>query len=221
MAETDEPPKLSGFSSIVPHFHYDLIGRIVPGAYLLAGAYWLLVGRGCLAKPGAMPSATALFLLALTAYAVGYMLGPVSHLLFDCWCRFKEDDISKSANTILGQGHLKDFAVANKDVVLKSEFCFYVLWLRAPQLAIMRSRWDAEAFAARQFGTATLILVLIFVVMAVCHTSPAQGVLFFCVTVPTFVLCIRQFQYIRRKAILSRFIMLACVPYDRTKAEAN
>jgi len=46
MAEDDALPKPAAMSGIVPHFYYDVLGRIVPGAYLLITAYWLVQLNG-------------------------------------------------------------------------------------------------------------------------------------------------------------------------------
>jgi hypothetical protein len=42
----DEIPEAGGAGGIVPHFYYDLLGRIVPGVYLLVAGHWLVELRG-------------------------------------------------------------------------------------------------------------------------------------------------------------------------------
>src|SRR5574337_1958681 len=86
MSDEVSIPKSAGF---IPHFWFDAIGRMIPGALTLMGLYWL--GRpdsgncglqSCLQQfhlPGVTPG--PLFLWAIASYLVGFPLGGLSHLL--------------------------------------------------------------------------------------------------------------------------------------------
>jgi len=224
MAEEDGIPKSAGLSGIVPHFYYDLIGRIVPGTYLIAGIYWVTALNGRLSEFDITLSATAVLVLALSAYAVSFIIGPCSHWLFDRFRHFGEQAITEAVCTVLKQNHIQ-LPAADKSgkwhssILERSERCLYTLWLRAPQLAIMCSRWDAEAFAARQFGTVTIVLVLIAGWMTMIGQPLDHPMLVFSLAAFVLVLSIFQFRYLRRKAVLSRFTMLACAPARKLEAQ--
>jgi hypothetical protein len=214
MAESPEVPKPSEWSGVVPHFHFDLIGRIVPGAYLLGGGYWLLTRSGaCQACQGNWTSslyAAGLLLLiaAAAAYAVGFVIGPFSQYVFDRWCPLNEAKIPDYAKK----------AFEGATVLDKKDLHFHDLLRSAPQLAIMCSKWDAEAFAARQLGTMTIILVIALWGLdawdsAKFGKSPGYVLALFLSGIALFVivLCRLQFEHSRDKATKSRFMM--CVKW--------
>ncbi len=234
MADEDEIPKAASMGGIVPHFYYDLLGRIVPGTYFLVAAHWLVQLKGTQPSLGNSLSVTTTLISGLAAYAVTFVIGPCSYFVFDVlprffgFCRFDEDDITDDIRKVLKENKIAEPAPDKKgrshsSIVNTSDLCSYSLWVHAPQLAIICSRWDAEAFAARQFGTVTIILSIIATWLwwtgsfrpesiLVTHT----GAIFFlalCVIILSGV----QFQYSRRRAILGRFAMLSRVPeaYDR------
>jgi hypothetical protein len=215
MPDEIEVPKLSEWSGIIPHFHYDVMGRIVPGAYLLIGAFWLLALDGIVAPIKLSLSATSVVLLLVSAYALGFIMGPLSHFLFNWLCHFRETDIPAYARPAFAGDDFKGLTAQQK-----SELAFYTLWLCAPQLAIMCSRWDAEAFAARQFGTATLLLALRMGYMMIVGPPTDHPRLLLSVTMLMVAMCAYQFRYSRRKGILGRFIMFARASAEKATGAA-
>lgn len=91
---------------IIPHFFYDLIGRILPGAYLIVGLLIILWQQNgisnsvpkYLIEPDVLEKATGLLILLLTvglllflasAYLVGFLLGAVSYYVERLWNSWK------------------------------------------------------------------------------------------------------------------------------------
>jgi len=210
----DEVPKIAGLSTVVPHFHDDLIARIVPGVYLVLCSYWIVILKGGMpTRAGA--SFPTIITVGLFAYMVGFIIGPLSYWVFDRWCRFNPGDTAHAVNVFQQNGWeppTREMAKGGHDhIVETSRRSAYVLWQRDPLLAIMASRWDAEAFAARQLGTATIILAAITILRLLIGKDVIYvPLLIFLVVLPgVFHLCRLQFEYSREQAILSRFDMLA------------
>jgi hypothetical protein len=91
---------------IIPHFFYDLIGRILPGAYLVVGVLIILWPQDefrrsvptFLMEPDVLEKATGLLVFLLTvglllflasAYLVGFLLGAVSYYVERIWSSCK------------------------------------------------------------------------------------------------------------------------------------
>ena len=223
MAEA-KVPDVAGLSSFIPHFHYDLIGRIAPGMYLLLCGYWIIKiikFKGEVPSLTAAPSFATMAVAVLFAYVVGLIIGPLSHFVFDSllpFGRFKATNTPRVVLRAIEQNGWDPPSTTlpkrqwNKRIRSLSEQSVYLLWQRAPLLAIMTSRWDAEAFAARQFGMATIILIAI---MAWTLQGAVKGHEPMFITLAVIVsFCYLQFRYSRRRSILSRLVMLASVAYD-------
>ena len=222
MAEA-KVPDVAGLSSIVPHFRSELIGRIAPGMYLLLGGYWIIKiikFKGEAPSLTAAPSFATMVVAVLFAYVVGLIIGPLSHFVFD-WLlpfgRFKATNTPRVVLKALEQNgwELPSTTLPkrqwNKRIRSLSEQSAYLLWQRAPLLALMTSRWDAEAFAARQFGMATIILMA---VMAWTLQGAVKGhEPMFIILAGIVFFCYLQFRYSRRRSILSRLVMLASFAY--------
>jgi hypothetical protein len=103
--ESDNVPSVGQFSGIIPHFHYDVIGRILPGVFFLVGLAVLYLSNEArnlkvrFAPPQAEQSGTYLiFLVTLSflflvaaGYIIGSLLGSLSYLPFEkcVWFRRK------------------------------------------------------------------------------------------------------------------------------------
>jgi hypothetical protein len=95
MAEGDESLKpVTQFTSIIPHFWYDIIGQIVPGSYLIVGLYWLGFRSATVGTfiqkylttnhtnhSGEIRFFPLLVVFAFSAYFIGGVLGSFSHWL--------------------------------------------------------------------------------------------------------------------------------------------
>src|SRR5215472_6686104 len=218
MAEA-KVPDVAGLSSIVQHFYYDLIGRIAPGMYLLLGGYWIIKiikFKGEAPSLTAAPSFATMVVAVLFAYVVGFIIGPLSHFVFDSllpFGGFKAKNTPRMVLRAIEQNGWEPPSTTlpkrkwNKRIRSLSEQSVYVLWQQAPLLASMTNRWDAEAFAARQFGMATIILIAL---MAWTLEGTVKGHEPMFITLAGIVsFCYLQFRYSRRRSILSRLVMLA------------
>src|ERR1700733_911307 len=101
MADELQDTGSTRISSIIPHFYYDLLGRILPGAYLivgLVGVFWnrpeqvtarCYLGGSAFAKSEGASSVLLLtvgFLLFLaSAYLVGFIFGSISFFIETIW----------------------------------------------------------------------------------------------------------------------------------------
>jgi hypothetical protein len=96
----DNGPSAAQISGIIPHFHYDVIGRILPGVFFVMGLAVLFLPdtvvtalKCTFAPPKSEQSGPYLiFLLSLilllvvpAAYVVGAFLGSLSHFPFEQW----------------------------------------------------------------------------------------------------------------------------------------
>jgi hypothetical protein len=102
-------------------------------------------------------------IIAVAAYTISFVMGPCSYWFFDWLCRFDKKDVTDEIRDVLDKNGIPHPVSDQKNnvhdsFIRQSELCGYTLWLRAPRLAIICSRWDAEAFTARQIGMVTIIL---------------------------------------------------------------
>jgi len=217
MAEA-KVPDVAGLSSFVPHFHYDLIGRIAPGMYLLLCGYWIIKiikFKGEVPSLTAAPSFATMVVAVLFAYVVGIIIAPLSNFVFDSLLPFCRFSVKNTPNVVLKAIEQNGWQPPsttlpkrkwNSQIRSLSELSVYVLWQRAPLLAISTSRLDADAFAARQFGMATIILIAI---MAWTLGGTVKGHEPMFITLAGIVFfCYLQFRYSKRRTIISRFVML-------------
>lgn len=119
--EENEPASLNASTripGIIPHFFYDLIGRILPGAYLILGVLIILWQEDGISnsvpkylfEPGVLDKATGLLVMLLTvglllflasAYLVGFLLGAVSYYVerfCNVWRPMTLDQLLESFN---------------------------------------------------------------------------------------------------------------------------
>lgn len=77
-------PFVTRIGGVIPWFFFDVIGRIVPGAYLIAMVTWgthdLFELKTLINKPGkdVLDFATSFLLLLIASYFLGFLLGPIS-----------------------------------------------------------------------------------------------------------------------------------------------
>lgn len=174
MNSVPSPTQVGG---LIPHFFYDVIGRMVPGGFAILG-FGAVFGIPSLPKaidisqlPPAEKTAglylfvvtAALLLFALAAYFVGFLLGAPSHWVFEkklrkMWClgELNLEFLLKSFGGAAHEGaNLKkvfkerfDFELA-EPAERHSWLCAYSVWVRNVNLGQMASRWDAEALGSR------------------------------------------------------------------------
>jgi hypothetical protein len=136
--ESESVPSVGKFSGIIPHFHYDVIGRILPGVFFLVGLAVLYLPSNearnlkvRFAPPQAEQSGTYLiFLVTLSLFfsvAVGYLtgsfLGSLSYFPFEkcAWFRRKIWLRDLNAATIFAPFRTRHFDKESPEKVRKSE----------------------------------------------------------------------------------------------------
>jgi len=208
-----ETPSVTNVGGLIPNVWFDIIGRVVPGTYLLAGLFDVLpsppsaqVLNSCLSEFPVVGPAVGFLLVIVLAYFAGFLLGHVSYpvvgRLLGRWSRVKLGDIHPVVREMLSQSYGANWnAGAEHGAVLRArDFCSFFIWNKNPNLAIIFSRWDAEALASQS-------IVLISLVLAVMYWWTAAWYY----AVPTFlviaVIAWVGFRHHSRRAILSRFDM--------------
>ncbi|MFI5073230.1 MAG: hypothetical protein ACHP8A_20365 [Terriglobales bacterium] len=188
--EISSSPSIGQVGGIIPHFYFDLIGRIVPGGLFL-------IGLAVLYLPDKVDKFLRLFLppiekdsgtylifaatllllaLSLVGYFVGSFLGTVSHHVFernwrhigifpalDTTTVFQESFPSKVALQKRFEHYFGESLADQPSGSLAgfSRLCSYFVWARNVSLGQMTARWDAEALAGRNVLLgATTLLVL-------------------------------------------------------------
>jgi hypothetical protein len=226
MSESDSPLSVpEGIGSTVPYFFYDLIGRIIPGAFVIIGSLVCLFPNGLMScledaqkSPGG-PEAGIVILGAISflfaSYFVGFFLGalsfPVEDACLQIW-PWKDTDIpaelrdangdqeSKLGVRILGECFTID--KTKKTVEDFSRVCVDVIWEISPALGAIGTRWDAEALAARSVFVASVVLWFwALEVVLRWHVGGRLPVIFGLVAVASGM----QYRFIRKQHILRRF----------------
>jgi hypothetical protein len=103
--DTENVPPAGKLGGIIPHFHYDVIGRILPGVFFVIGLAVLFLPQDvvttlkCVFAPpkSEQSGAYLIFLLTLilllvvpAAYVVGAFLGSLSYFPFEKWSRCRK-----------------------------------------------------------------------------------------------------------------------------------
>ncbi len=200
-AEGDIPKQVSG---TIPHFWFDILGRIVPGAFLLVGLFsedWhqsltSFVHKFAADFPLTTHSVGFFLLFSGASFFVGHFLGVLSYYLIDRPVAFlwpvEEESVcspeklplpemlkacmksftSESGKSSRSSGSEEPGASAapvtskmdrfrkHKMLAKQSEAIAHWLWIRSPDLAIIISRWTAEALGGRSVALVSLILLI-------------------------------------------------------------
>ena len=159
-------PSLEVVSEKIPHFWFDVIGRIIPGVFLLAGlaemhskselAFDLTV----LVTQSATVVVVGLFLFIAAAYIAGFLLASLSfwtvEYLTDCVKPFQIKEIPDSVKEYAKR--LRGSQPENARRI--RDFCGNLIWTRpeALQIAVITSKRDAETLASRSLALSALCL---------------------------------------------------------------
>jgi hypothetical protein len=156
----------------IPHFFFDMIGRIVPGLFLI----WCLLDAGFsvtladkfdkyLTYFPATGPATALVAYVFAAYVLGFLLSSMSYLMVDSiflavWPL--KTEWTESIRQFLSELGWKDPANCareiNRKVIEAKEIATYFIRTHpdAADISLSTSRWDAEALASRSLFLVSL-----------------------------------------------------------------
>lgn len=151
-------------SEKIPHFWFDVIGRMVPGAFLLAGMLEMrstpLLGIDVttLLKQSGTALVIALLLSVAAAYLVGFLLGAVSYWVIE-WTTDSCKPI-KLENIPPRVRHFAEASLGQVDARRIRDFCGNFIWTHpeAVQIAVITSKRDAETLASRSVALAALCL---------------------------------------------------------------
>lgn len=212
----------------IPYFFYDLMARIAPGAFLVAGALCLMKGKFLLESisgffEGKSPNITALqftvglFLFGSISTLVGFLIASPAYLIVErvLW-RWKPFSIQGLAdymgaqNVSLLQALFEEqFGYSllpdSKSLNRASFQCSYHVWKVNPYLGAMTARFDAELLAAQSLVLASLGLTLGFLKMNWFKGASLLTDALFLVLVTVFVCSCMTFSYHRRKRVYGRF----------------
>jgi hypothetical protein len=208
--DDDSLTPVTKYAGVIPHFWYDIIGQMVPGSFLLVGMWSLGISNTkaeCFVKTYLTNNSDLRFIpllitLAVVAYFIGGILGPFSHLLIQepFWKWFPT---AIPATTV---EHLRPIFGPMKnenDIKMVRDQCSWVVWKRAPDLAMIFSRWDAMALSARSIALSSAGLL----VYSIAKCYGAASVTLLIVSIGSLL----SFNHFRGKALTSRFEMLALV----------
>lgn len=163
---TDESGLTQGVTQQVPHLWYDLIGRVVPGGFLLAG-----IAQGVYASPYGciwsqdihrffeLGAAVTLPALATAAWIAGFVLAQISYYLVERGLFALFDSHLAKVPPIPPpvQEFLPSYLTCDR---MKFDFCFNYLWTqpRGGAIVVLASKRDAEVLASRSLAAAALML---------------------------------------------------------------
>jgi hypothetical protein len=170
--DTEEALKpVTQFTTLIPHFWYEIVGQIGPGAFFLMGFYLLGFRRATVdcflqtyfkTASGEYQLFPLFILFVFTAHLAGGVLGSFSY----CLVQWPFEKCSYYAAKMLaayehrGSATKKPALATTQEIERIRRQSTWVIWKRAPQLAIFFSRWDAMAFAARSMVLSAAILAL-------------------------------------------------------------
>jgi hypothetical protein len=195
----DEPVKsVGGVGSIIPFFFFDLLGRIVPGGFLVLSLGWLgwKPWESTFQIEGVL-SASLLFLFS--AYLIGFVLGTPSYVIEALWKRLVPWKCDQLHNSVLLRSFKSQFGfeIAADKIPHCAELCHHFVWARNPNLASIGSRWDAEALLARSLALASLIPLGYSIYL--CRYSVALSMFL------VFLVALTTYAHLRKRHVLSKF----------------
>jgi hypothetical protein len=225
-----------GIGGTIPHFFFDVIGRITPGAFLLVGIY--LVGNpgtlechmekalGFFPKEGATAGIFFFLLFLASAYFAGFYLGAVSFCFEWLWARpeknkwrlsdiphglWREGKGATETEISLDGKHwtVVGMTDVHKRVVRIAELCAFYTWAVNPTAASFASRWDAEALASRSVLLTSIGLLFWSVIKWQLLTSAVMLAIGIAAGV--------SFDYSRRRRILAKLEIVQALPRGESK----
>lgn len=224
-----ESPSPTGVG--IPYFFYDIIGRILPGAFLIVGAIitfrehqlisWILdlAQNGIHIETGA---ATLILGLILTLFVgaaalTGSILASLAHVIDGWLWKLGHKITFENLLLFLNAGDVPSFREhferhfgkikPTDEAQFKgaSILCSYYILGTSENLGVLAARHDAEALSSQSMVLASLIL-LIATLMRLCRShEPLFLYWWLGVLTSVFIGASLTFNYHRKKKIYSRF----------------
>ena len=186
-----EPAAGSTFRPHIPFLFYDVIGRMMPGSYLILGAVlcWpaFIQGAVCFLKNShalgmsgglaAVLIGTGLILFGFISSFFGFLLAPLSYLVVEQWLwrrsPLNDSDLVKflgieSASSLNERFKRQFGSERSKNSLNRSSFlCAYYVWQTATALGEMQGRFDSDLLASQSFVLVSLFLFLVLLIEAI------------------------------------------------------
>jgi hypothetical protein len=223
----NEIPSVIEVGGLIPNFWFDAIGRIVPGLLLIGEMLeaWYTANHPTIALSvvkdvSAAQIAAACLLLAIAAYLVGFLMGALSDLavvkIWDCASPLPRvvAPTRRLLRTYFGSAWYVRCKSMTEFIIRARDLCSFFIWHRDPKLAVIFSRWDAEALASRSILVAGFLGLMMNRWLFHCW----RGKYFYVILM---LLAARSFWYYRRRALESRFQMLLVLHAERIGQSAT
>jgi hypothetical protein len=194
--------RTEGLVQRVPHLWYDIIGRVIPGAFLLGGLFDASVFAGkmnrfrCYFKPDSIVGLTVgLSVFIGLAFTAGFLLGAAAGLLEGFWSALRPFNLDQDLFKAIPKDILKEYGVEalsnepaddpkikcerSRQIVRAGSAILHILWTHPEGVAIaeLTSKRDAEKLASSSLAFAALILLAINISTGKCRQLPCYFVI--------------------------------------------
>ena len=224
-----EPAVGSTFRAYIPFFFYDVIGRMMPGAYLILGAMLcfpkFVQGIVSFFKDphtqtmsgglAAVLISTALLLFGFISSFFGFLLAALSHEVVEKgiwrWWPLNESDLIKflgieNASSLRERFKTQFGSELKKDSLNRSSFlCAYHIWQSATALGEMQGRYDSDLLASQSFVLVSMALIMVLLIEAHSLGFSTYLVVLLIVLALIGVASGLSFNYHRKKRVYGRF----------------
>jgi hypothetical protein len=228
MAEPDSEskPKLH-----IPFFFYDVIGRMMPGAYLMFGVilcccpffHWrqivcFLEDSHALSMSGGLAAVligSGLLLFGFVSSFFGFLLAALSNVVVEkCFWRWSPlnypglvEFLGIESASSLDKRFKRQFgSEPTKNSLNQSSFlCAYYIWQTATTLGEMQGRYDSDLLASQSFVFVSVALIVAVFIEAIWVSFSAYFIVFLIALATICVASSLSFDYHRKKRVYGRF----------------
>lgn len=230
----------------IPFLFYDVIGRMMPGAYLVVGAVLCfgpfdLQSLRCFLKEtevlkmsGGLAAAvlgTAVLLFGFISSFFGFIIAAISHTVIERWLWDSRPFTKSGLIEFLGLQSASELdarfqkqfgsALDGEHLRESSFLCAYFVWKVNTALGEMQGRQDADLLAAQSFFFVSLFLIVIAALEAFRQCFPA----YFLYLLPLLLFASigsgLTFNYHRKKRVYGRFSLFLAVSEPLPKSDTG
>jgi hypothetical protein len=232
----------------IPFLFYDVIGRMFPGRFLIAGAclswlhflplYWfdshLMQSKFSETSVGfaTLAIGLAILIFAVTSTFLGFVLAALSNLFVEKLMRYFSPYNMDGLVVFLGIENiaflktqfLNQFGAMPKDDSLNdsSFLCVYYCWKFNPTLGAMQGRWDSDLLAAQSSVLVSAVLIAMGAYEGRIVGFDLLLEVWLTILGVIFWGSFLAFKYHRKKRVYGRFglfLTLAGPPHDKVEAK--
>ncbi|MGA8072477.1 MAG: hypothetical protein WB995_03320 [Candidatus Acidiferrales bacterium] len=229
----------------IPFVFYDLIGRMMPGAYLIIGVVlcWLpflpvdrltaiVKSKEFLGMSGGLAAALlglGLLVFGLTASFFGFLLAALSHVAVEecIWQQWKPFTRSGLAEFLAVQSldeldrrfteHFGALPTAGVDSLNRASFlCAYYIWRTDTSLGGMQGRFDADLLATQSFVLISFGLAIAVVLEILRYGCTHYFFLWLIALCSCGLAAGLAFDYHRKKRVYGRFGLFLAITTPRS-----